>query len=100
MLATGELGADSYTMDNPGIQELERKIVLSEDATLAGRGATLTIRMGDGTLTKRIEQVAGDPSLPMARDAILAKFARYAGRDGRAILEAPGEALFSEISPA
>jgi 2-methylcitrate dehydratase PrpD len=99
MLATGELGAESYSMGDPGIQELEKKIVLSEDATLAGRGATLTIRIGDDILKKKIEQVAGDPSLPMSREEILAKFARYAGRDGRAILEAPGERPYAEIIP-
>jgi len=47
-----------------------------------------------------VENVPGDPQQPMSREQILAKFARYAGRDGRAILEAPGEKLFSEISPA
>ena len=99
MLLTGELGADSYVMDNRAIQQLEGKIVLSEDTTLAGRGATLTIRVGDDVLQKKIEQVAGDPTLPMTRAEILAKFARYARRDGTAILEAPGAQLCSEIIP-
>jgi 2-methylcitrate dehydratase PrpD len=99
MLATGELGADSYSMGNPGIQELEKKIILFEDATLAGRGATLTIRIGIDILTKKVEQVVGDPSLPMSREEILAKFSRYAGRDGTAILEAPGERRYADIIP-
>jgi 2-methylcitrate dehydratase PrpD len=90
MLVTGELGPASYSMDDPEIVRLEKKIVLSEDASLPGRGATLTIGIGEKKFKKRIEQVSGDPSLPMPREEILAKFARYAGRDGRAFLEAPG----------
>lgn len=90
MLVTGELGPASYSMDDPEIVRLEKKIVLSEDTSLPGRGATLTIGIGEKKFKKRIEQVSGDPSLPMPREEILAKFARYAGRDGRAFLEAPG----------
>lgn len=99
MLVTGELGPASYSMDEPEILKLERKIVLSEDASLPGRGATLTVEIGENKFKKRIEQVAGDPSLPMPREEILAKFARYAGRDGRALLEAPGERAFAQLSP-
>jgi len=90
MLVTGELGPASYAMDDPEILRLEKKIVLSEDASLAARGATLTVAIGEKKFKKRIEQVSGDPSLPMSREEILAKFARYAGRDGSAFLEAPG----------
>ncbi len=99
MLATGKLEPESYSMNNLEISALEKKVVLTDDTTLSGRGATLTIEIGNEILKKKIEQVAGDPSLPMTRDEVLAKFARYAGRDGRAILEAPGERKFSEVSP-
>jgi 2-methylcitrate dehydratase PrpD len=95
MLATGELGPDSYAMDNPEIARLEQMIVLSEDATLTGRGATLTVRLGDRKLERKMEKVIGDPSMPMPREEILAKFQRYAGRDGRGFLEAPGSEAFS-----
>ena len=95
MLVTGELGPASYSMDDPEILRLEKKIVLSEDASLRGRGATLTVGIGEKKFKKRVEQVSGDPSLPMSREEILAKFARYAGRDGRDFLEAPGKDTFS-----
>ena len=90
MLATGELGPASYAIFDPAILDLERKIVLTEDPSLKGRGATLTVQLGNEKLSRKLEQVTGDPSLPMSREEILAKFARYAGRDGRALLEAPG----------
>ncbi len=99
MLATGELGPGSYAMNDPRIDALERKVVLKEDTTLTGRGATLTIEFESGILQKKVEQVAGDPSLPMSHEEVLAKFARYAGKDGRAMLEAPGETRFSELNP-
>ena len=38
------------------------------------------------------DRVPGDPALPMSRADVLAKFSRYAGRDGAAFLDAdPGE---------
>ena len=95
MLVTGELGPDSYAMDNPEIARLEKMIVLSEDPALTGRGATLTVHVGDRKLEKKLEKVIGDPSMPMPREEILAKFARYAGRDGRDFLDAPGKDPFS-----
>ncbi len=98
MLVTGELGPASYSMDDPEILRLERKIVLSEDASLPGRGATLTVEIGEEKFKKRIEQVTGDPSLPMSREEILGKFSRFSGSSvekARNILDAPGNDPYS-----
>ncbi len=93
MLATGKLAPDSYTMTNPEIAALEKLVVLTEDTARTGRGATISIELPGEILMYAVED------LPMSREEVLAKFARYAGKDGRAILEAPGERKFAEISP-
>ena len=93
VLESGILSPLSYEQENlrnKTIGMLEEKIVLSEDTTLAGRGATLTITVGREILKRKVEQVAGDPGLPMSREEVLAKYARYAGKDGQALLETPG----------
>ena len=105
-LATGELGPDSYSMKDPEVLQLEKKIILSEDQELtrrAKRGATLSIEFETEKLENTVERVTGDPDLPMTRDEILAKFARYSGLSaarGREFLDAAGDRRFSEISPA
>jgi len=106
MLVTGELAPGSHDPENIGrreIRSIEKKIELTEnkDLTRSGkRGATLAIDLGKETLRHTVDRVAGDPSMPMAREAILAKFARYAGRDGGAFLDAPGDRRYAEVSPA
>lgn len=101
-LATGELGPDSYSMQDAEVQRLEKLVDLVEDPALsrAGkRGATLALEIGGETLEQTVERVAGDPAQPMTREALLAKYARYAGKDGRALLDAPGESRYADLSP-
>ena len=101
-LLTGELGPDSYSMKDPEILQIEKKIILSEDLELTRRGkrgATLSIELENEKLENSIEHVTGDPEQPMTRDQILAKFTRYTGQDGVRLLDAPGETRFSEFSP-
>ena len=105
MLATGKLDPSSYeagTMARKDLRSLEALVVLEEreDLTITGqRGAGISIELPGEILMYAVESVPGDPDEPMTREAVLAKFACYAGKDGRAILEAPGERKFSEISP-
>jgi len=98
-LATGELGPDSYGMKNEMVRNLETKIVLSEDKALSGRGATLTVDIDGEKLSHTVDRVTGDPSMPMTREQLLAKFASYAGRDGRSMLEAPASTPWAQLSP-
>jgi 2-methylcitrate dehydratase PrpD len=105
VLATGELGPDSYSMKDLEVLQIEKKIILSEDQELTRRGkrgATLSIEFENEKLENTVDRVTGDPDLPMTRDGILAKFARYSGLSaarGAAFLDAAGERRYSEVSP-
>ena len=102
MLATGELGPDSYGMDDARVAELEKKVVLLEDLELtrsSTRGASLKIKVNSETLWYRVERVSGDPAQPMTREEVLEKFRRYAGFDGAGLLDAPGEAKLLQLNP-
>ena len=105
MLATGKLEPASYdpeVLEREDVRILESLVELQEreDLTITGqRGASISIELPGEMLMYAVETVPGDPGQPMSREEVLAKFARYAGRDGRAILEAPGERKFSEVSP-
>lgn len=107
-LATGDLDPGSYdrkTMENKVIRSLEEKVELSEDERLtrAGkRGAALVIELDGRKFEHAVDRVTGDPSMPMTRAELLAKFARYSGLApelGKEFLEAPGERVFADISP-
>jgi 2-methylcitrate dehydratase PrpD len=98
-LATGELGPGSYDF-RKDVLELEKKIVLAEDKTLSGRGATLTIEVDGETLSHSVNRVTGDPSLPMTRAQALEKFSRYAARDGARLLDAAAGTAWAELSRA
>ncbi len=107
-LATGALDPGSYdrkNLERKEIRALEAKVGLSEDKklTTAGRrGATLVIELAGRKFEHAIERVTGDPSMPMTRAELLAKFARYSGlgpEKGREFLEAPGDGRFNPLSP-
>jgi hypothetical protein len=56
---------------------------LIEDGALSSsgrRGATLSVEISGERLEHTVDHVAGDASLPMTRQQIAAKFARYARR--------------------
>lgn len=102
-LVTGDLGPVSYDLDSKIIQELEAKVELVEKPGLARREATLLVEIDGKQFERTVDRVSGDPSLPMTREEILAKFSRYSGLDpaaGQEFLDAPGERRFSEISLA
>lgn len=105
-LVAGDLGPDAYTDEALGdrlAQSLESKVRLIEDEALSRggrRGATLSVEIGGERLERAVDRVAGDASLPMTRQQITAKFARYAGRAQDAasrFLDAPAGRRFSEL---
>jgi 2-methylcitrate dehydratase PrpD len=107
MLATGKLAPDSYDAEflgNPEIRNLEEKIRLKESTILTSsgkRGATLVVECKDRKFEHTVERVVGDPSMPMTRAGLLAKFSRYSGlapQKGTEFLEAPGDGRFVPLS--
>ena len=102
-LATGALGPESYDLESKTIRDLEAKVELVEKAGLTRREATLLVEIEGKKFERSVDSVPGDPSLPMTRAEILAKFSRYSGLDpaaGEKFLDAAGERRFAEISPA
>lgn len=107
-LATGELEPGSYDrkkLKKKEIRSLEAKVELSEDKKLtkAGkRGTALVVELGGRKFEHAVDRVTGDPSMPMTRAELLAKFARYSGlapEKGKEFLEAPGDGRFAPLSP-
>jgi len=107
MLATGELAPDSYSsqsLGNPDIRRLEAKTQIAEDVSLtrAGkRGATLVVECDGDKFEHAVDRVTGDPSMPMTRAGLLAKFVRYSGLAsgrGEEFLDAPGDGRFVPLS--
>lgn len=107
-LATGELVPGSYDREilgSPEIRSLEAKIELAEDAAITKsgkRGAILAIEFDKENIRHTVDRVTGDPSMPMTRAELLAKYARYSGlapEKGREFLDAPGDRRFAEVSP-
>lgn len=100
-LVRGELAPDSYepsVLRDRLIRDLEAKVVLSEDPafTQAGkRGARLTVFAAGERWESAVDEIEGDPSRPMSRSALVAKFARYARRPPHA-----AEAFFAASSKA
>jgi 2-methylcitrate dehydratase PrpD len=85
-IVAGDLGPDAYTdeaLGDPLARSLESKVRLIEDGALSSsgrRGATLSVEISGERLEHTVDHVAGDASLPMTRQQIAAKFARYARR--------------------
>jgi 2-methylcitrate dehydratase PrpD len=102
-LVHGDLGPEAYVRRDPVVEALERKFVLAEDAAVTGarrRGATLAVIVDGERLAHAVARVPGDPGLPMTREDVLAKFSRYAGRDGRALLDADAARPCAQLIPA
>lgn len=82
-LVQGDLSPTAYTdaaLADPDLRRLEAMVVLQDwgDAQ-PGRGARLTLTQADGTVaSETVTTVAGDAATPMGRDAIVAKFHRFA----------------------
>jgi hypothetical protein len=79
-------------LHNALVRDLEAKVQLIEDESIAGRGARLVVEAGG----ERLEHAVG--ALPaLGRDALIAKFAAYARLPREAatrFLDAPGERPF------
>jgi 2-methylcitrate dehydratase PrpD len=96
-LRFGTLDPDAYRaerLSDPLLLRLEEAVAIEEDAALTAagkRGARLAVHLESET----VETVSEDPLHPMSREEVLAKFARYAHRDGAAFLDADPSAVFS-----
>lgn len=83
-LVAGDLAPEAYApraLSDALTRSLESRVEIALDAGLekAGRrGARLEIEVEDEVLSCAVERVAGDPDAPMGRDAVVAKFVRYA----------------------
>jgi 2-methylcitrate dehydratase PrpD len=105
-IVAGDLGPDAYTEEalaDPLGRSLESKVSLTEDEGLSRsgrRGATLSVEIGGERRERTVDRVAGDPSVPMTRQEIAAKFAHYARRAPHAaprFLDAPAGRRFAEL---
>jgi 2-methylcitrate dehydratase PrpD len=100
-LLFGSLDPDAYREErlvDPVLVRLEKSIVIEEDAALTAagkRGARLAVQLENETFEAATDRVPGDPSQPMSREEVLAKFARYARRGGAAFLDANAGEAFS-----
>lgn len=84
-LLQGDLGPGAYTsaaLADPLMRRVEAMVTLAEDVALTAagqRGAALEVVLEDGTrLDNRADAVPGDAALPMAGEAVRAKFLRFA----------------------
>ncbi len=84
-LVQGDLGPAAYTEEalaDPVLRRLEAAVTLAEDPALTAsgrRGAALTAHLLDGrSVSAEAMRVPGDAALPLAEDAVRAKFLRYA----------------------
>lgn len=105
-IVAGDLGPDAYTEDalaDPLGRSLESKVRLTEDEALSRsgrRGATLSVEIGGERRERTVDRVAGDPLVPMTRQEVAAKFARYAHRTpdtAPRFLDAPAGRRFGEL---
>jgi 2-methylcitrate dehydratase PrpD len=77
-LVLGDLGPNAYEdVGDPTIRRLEQRVVVEADPTRLRRGAQLTIAFGGKSLTESVDDIAGDPAMPMTEDQTVAKFRRY-----------------------
>jgi len=85
-LVAGDLAPEAYApqaLSDALTRSLESRVEIALDADLersGRRGARLEIEVEGEVLACSIERVAGDPDAPMGRDAVVAKFVRYAAR--------------------
>ena len=74
----GDLGPNAYAdIGDPLITRLEQRIVVDADPARLRRGAQLTIEIGGESLTESVDDVAGDPAMPMTKEQVVDKFRRY-----------------------
>ncbi|MGN6461312.1 MAG: MmgE/PrpD family protein [Pseudolabrys sp.] len=77
-LVLGDLGPAAYAnLDHPLIRALEQRVTVVVDPERTRRGARVTLTVAGRDYTESVDDVAGDPSLPMTREETVAKFHRY-----------------------
>jgi 2-methylcitrate dehydratase PrpD len=77
-LALGDLGPNAYDdVGDPIIRRLEQSVVVEVDQSRLRRGARVIIDIGGKSLAESVDDIAGDPAMPMTKDQIVAKFRRY-----------------------
>ena len=77
-LVLGDLGPNAYDdIADPVITRLEQRILVEADPARLRRGAQLTIEIGGERLVETVNDVAGDPAMPMTREQVVNKFRRY-----------------------
>jgi 2-methylcitrate dehydratase PrpD len=77
-LALGDLGPNAYDdVGDPIIRRLEQRVIVEVDPNRVRRGAQLTIEFGGNSFTESVDDVCGDPAMPMTQDQVVAKFRRY-----------------------
>ncbi len=111
-LVSGDLAPDAYAPDalaDPLTRSLEAKaeIALDEELERSGRrGARLELDIPGEKFSAALDRVAGDPGLPLGREAVIAKFSRYAGPilgeaavlcAAESFLRAPRKACWSDL---
>lgn len=81
-LVQGDLSPAAYTdaaLVGPALRRLEAMVVLRDWGAREGRGATLTVTTTGGLCeAETVSAVPGDSANPMGREAVLAKFDRFA----------------------
>jgi hypothetical protein len=76
--STADLGPNAYDdIGDPIIKRLEQSVVIEADQARLQRGAQVTIDLGGVSLTESVDDIAGDPALPMTKDQVVGKFRRY-----------------------
>jgi 2-methylcitrate dehydratase PrpD len=77
-LVLGDLGPHAYDdIGDPIITRLEQRVVLEVDCNRLRRGAQVTIEIGGENVTESVDDVGGDPAMPMTKDQVVGKFRRY-----------------------
>ena len=79
-LRTGTLNPDAYlpeALRNDEQQDLERKIRVTANPRIRGRGATLHVGTGKKSQSYKVDSVAGDIHNPMSTAQVIAKARRY-----------------------
>jgi len=77
-LVLGDLGPNAYDdIGDPIIKHLEQRVIVEADRNRLRRGAQLTIDMGGDSFIESVDDIAGDPAMPMTKDQVVGKFRRY-----------------------
>lgn len=80
-LVLGDLGPRAYTdIADPTIRRLEQLVVVEVEPGRSGRGARVTIAVNGAQHGESVEEIAGDPSVPMTEEQVVGKFNRYTER--------------------